>query len=289
MQTKPHEIITVDTGPEPVKQRHIGRYIALTIVALIVMFPVYSALLVAMKPLRELRDLGMLLPTDLSFSAFGEAWSDAHMGRYMFNSALVSFFIMVGQVTTSIAAGYAFAFLRIPFKTAIFLLFLATLMVPTEVTIVANFETIQNLGWIDTYQALIVPFLAFAFGTFMMRQAFLGIPTELRDAARMDGYGHWGFMIRVAIPLVRPSIGALSVFSFLLAWNQYLWPLLVTNDQDVRTVQIGLKQLLGEAAGAGSLPIQMAGTILAALPIIIIIIFFERQLIRGLTSGAVKG
>jgi sn-glycerol 3-phosphate transport system permease protein len=279
----PTEAVTV------AKNRHIGRYVALTLVALAVMFPIYSALLVAMKPLADLRDLGMLLPTNLRFSNFTEAFTDARMGRYMVNSAIVSVFIMIGQVLTSIAAGYAFAFLRIPFKTVIFLLFLATLMVPTEVTIVANFETIQNFGWIDTYQALIVPFLAFAFGTFMMRQAFLGIPTELRDAARMDGYGHWGFMTRVAIPLVRPAIAALSVFSFLLAWNQYLWPLLVTNDADVRTVQIGLKQLAGEAAGASSLPIQMAGTILAALPVIIIIIFFERQLIRGLTSGAVKG
>lgn len=271
------------------RQHNFGRYLALTVIALVVLFPVYSALIVAMKPLSELRDLGMLLPTNLTLSNFGKAFTDANMGRYLYNSAVVSTFIMAAQVLTSIAAGYAFAFLRIPLKAVIFLAFLATLMVPTEVTIVANFETIQNLEWVDTYQALIVPFMAFAFGTFMMRQAFLGIPTELRDAARMDGYGHWGFMTRVAIPLVRPSIAALSVFSFLLAWNQYLWPLLVTNDKDVRTVQIGLKQLAGDAAGASSLPIQMAGTILAALPIIIIIVFFERQLIRGLTSGAVKG
>jgi sn-glycerol 3-phosphate transport system permease protein len=276
-------------GVDPGGGRHIGRYVALTAVAFIILFPVYAALIVALKPLSELRDLGMLLPTNLELSNFSKAFTDAHMGRYLINSAIVSTFIMVGQVLTSIAAGYAFAFLRIPLKAVIFLLFLATLMVPTEVTIVANFETIQNFGWVDTYEALIVPFLAFAFGTFMMRQAFLGIPSELRDAARMDGYGHWGFMTRVAIPLVRPSIAALSVFSFLLAWNQYLWPLLVTNDPDVRTVQIGLKQLAGDAAGASSLPVQMAGTIIAALPIILMIIFFERHLIRGLTSGAVKG
>jgi sn-glycerol 3-phosphate transport system permease protein len=280
-------VITAPTSSEPRPRRSVGRYIGLTIVAAIILFPVYCALIVALKPVAELRDLGVLIPTNLEFSNFREAFNDAHMGRYMFNSAVVSVCITAGQVLTSIAAGYAFAFLRIPFKSAIFLLFLATLMVPTEVTIVANFETIANLGWENSYRAMIVPFLAFAFGTFMMRQAFLGIPTELRDAARMDGYGDWGFMTRVAIPLVRPSIAALSVFSFLLAWNQYLWPLLVTNDVDTRTVQIGIRQLAGESAG--SLSVQMAGTVLAAMPIVLIIIFFERHLVRGLTSGAVKG
>ena len=285
----PTDSVPTDSVPTVTvpKQRHIGRYVMLTIVAIVVLFPVYCALMVALKPLSELRNIGILIPRNLEFSNFSTAFNDANMGRYMINSAIVSALIMVGQVLTSIAAGYAFAFLRMPLKTAIFLVFLATLMVPTEVTIVANFETIQNLDWEDSYQALVVPFLAFAFGTFMMRQAFLGIPTELRDAARMDGYGHWGFMTRVAVPLVRPSIAALSVFSFLLAWNQYLWPLLVTNDKDIRTVQIGIRSLVADSGG--TLPVQMAGTVLAALPIILIIIFFERHLIRGLTSGAVKG
>jgi sn-glycerol 3-phosphate transport system permease protein len=132
-----------------------------------------------------------------------------------------------------------------------------------------------------------VPFVAFAFGTFLLRQAFLGLPRDLHDAAIVDGHGHLGYLVKVAVPLARPSIAALTVFSFLGAWNQYLWPLLVTNDDRHRTVQIGLKQLA--AANSASLNIVMAGTLLAALPIVVVLVVFERHLVRGLTAGAVKG
>ena len=146
-------------------------------------------------------------------------------------------------MVTAILAGYAFAFLRFPFKRTLFVVFLATLMVPFEVTIVTNVTTISDLGWYDTYAGLAVPFLATGFGAFLMRQAFLTCPHDLRDAAALDGYGHWRFMWRVAVPLARPAVAALAVFAFLAAWNQYLWPLLVTKDDRLRTVQIGLKQL----------------------------------------------
>jgi sn-glycerol 3-phosphate transport system permease protein len=209
------------------------------------------------------------------------------MSRYLVNSAIVTVAIVVCQVSTSILAAYAFAFIDFPLKRTIFFAFLATLMVPAEATIVANYETVQKLHWLDSYQALVVPFMAFAFGTFLLRQAFLGVPQDLRDAAAMDGYGHWGFLRHVAVPLARPSIAALTVFSFLLAWNQYLWPLLVTNDDRHRTVQIGLKALSG--ADVGKLNLIMAGTVIAALPIFLLLVLFQRHLVRGLTSGAVKG
>jgi sn-glycerol 3-phosphate transport system permease protein len=165
------------------------------------------------------------------------------MGTYLKNSFIVTFFITVGQVLTAILAGYAFAFLRFPFKRTLFVVFLATLMVPFEVTIVTNVSTISDLGWYNTYAGLAVPFLATGFGAFLMRQAFLTLPGELRDAAALDGYGHWRFLWRVAVPLARPAVAALTVFAFLAAWNQYLWPLLITKDDKLRTVQIGLKQL----------------------------------------------
>jgi sn-glycerol 3-phosphate transport system permease protein len=200
---------------------------------------------------------------------------------------VVTTIIVVAQVVTSILAGYAFAFLRFPFKRLIFLVFLATLMVPAEVTIVANYETIQDLGWIDSYLGLTVPFMATAFGTFLLRQTFLQVPQDLRDAAAMDGYGHWGFMTSVAVPLARPAIAALTVFSFLLSWNQYLWPLLVTNSEDYRTVQIGLKALA--SSNIDQINMVLAGTVVAGLPIFVLLVLFQRQLVRGLTSGAVKG
>jgi sn-glycerol 3-phosphate transport system permease protein len=262
-------------------------YLVLVVVAAIVLFPLYAALLVAIQPVGELTDMGMLVPNDVSFSVFVDAFRDAELARYMVNSAIVALAITAGQVVTSILAAYSFAYLRYPGRGLLFVVFLATLMVPTEVAIVANYETVQELGWTDSYQGLIVPFLAFAFGTFLVRQAFLGVPRDLRDAAVIDGYGHWGFLTRVAVPLARPQIAALAVFSFLGAWNQYLWPLLVTNEDRYRTVQIGLKQLA--AANVISFNLVMAGTILAAVPIFVLLVVFERQLVRGLTAGAVKG
>jgi len=202
-------------------------------------------------------------------------------------SAVVTIAIVVSQVVTSILAAYAFAFLEFPFKRLVFVVFLATLMVPAEATIVANYETVQHFGWLDTYQALVVPFMATAYGTFLLRQAFLGVPRDLRDAAAMDGYGHWGFLRGVAVPLARPAIAAFTVFSFLLGWNQYLWPLLVTNGDAHRTVQIGLKAISG--ASLTRLNLASAGTVIAALPIFVLLLLFQRHLVRGLTSGAVKG
>ena len=268
--------------------RRVGRYVLLTIAAVLMFLPVYTALAGSVQPTSRLFDFpGVLIPRSIDFSPYGDAFRIGRLGRYLANSALVTSVIVVGQVTTSILAAYAFAFLRFPFKRVVFLTFLATLMVPAEVTIVANFETIQDLGWIDSYQGLTVPFLATAFGTFLLRQTFLQVPQDLRDAAALDGYGHWGFLRGVAVPLARPAIAALTVFSFLLSWNQYLWPLLVTNEEDYRTVQIGLKALA--ATNIDQINVVLAGTVIAGAPIFLLLVLFQRQLVRGLTSGAVKG
>lgn len=268
--------------------RNVLHYGGLGIAAAVVLFPIYCAAVVAVQPAARLLEFpGILIPTHPDFSTFGDAFNRGHLGRYLVNSAVASSIITVGQTITSVLAAYAFAFLRFRWKTVVFTLFLATLMVPSEVTIVANLQTIDALGWRDTFQGLTAPFLAFAFGTFLIRQAFLGIPSELRDAAAIDGYGHWGFLRHVAVPLARPAIAALGLFSFLLAWNQYLWPLLITEDANMRTVQIGLKSL---ASGrVDELNLVMAGTVVAALPILLLLLAFQRNLVRGLTSGAIKG
>jgi sn-glycerol 3-phosphate transport system permease protein len=268
--------------------RRAGRYLLLTVAAVIMFLPVYTAVAGSVQPTSRLFDFpGVLIPRSIDLSTYSDAFRVGHLGRYLVNSAVVTTIIVVAQVVTSILAGYAFAFLRFPFKRLIFLVFLATLMVPAEVTIVANYETIQDLGWNDSYLGLTVPFMATAFGTFLLRQTFLQVPQDLRDAAAMDGYGHWGFMTSVAVPLARPAIAALTVFSFLLSWNQYLWPLLVTNSEDYRTVQIGLKALA--SSNIDQINMVLAGTVVAGLPIFVLLVLFQRQLVRGLTSGAVKG
>ena len=177
--------------------------------------------------------------------------------------------------------------LDFPGRNVLFVVFLATLLVPVEATLVVNRRTVDSLGWLNSYQALAVPFLATAFGTFLIRQVFLTLPRDLRDAAAIDGVGHLGFLRHVAVPLVRPTIGAMASLAFLSTWNQYLWPNLVTTNADMYTLQSGLKSL---AQGNLDQPnLVMAGVIIAFLPIVIVLLVFQRQLVRGLTSGAVKG
>jgi sn-glycerol 3-phosphate transport system permease protein len=264
------------------------RYLLLTVLAVVVLFPLYMTLVNSLlKPSQIAARPPTFFPTNPEWSTYTEAWNEGHMGRYLLNSAIVTTIITVGQVVTAILAGYAFAFLEFPLKRTLFLVFLATLMVPFEVTIVTNLATINSLGWYDSYQGLAVPFLATGFGAFLMRQAFLQVPRDLQDAASLDGFGHWRFMTRVAVPLARPAVAALSVFAFLGAWNQYLWPLLVTKDEKFRTVQIGLKQL--RATSIQDVNVTFAGVIIAALPLVILLLVFQKQLVRGLTAGAVKG
>ncbi|HEY8544905.1 MAG TPA: carbohydrate ABC transporter permease [Acidimicrobiales bacterium] len=264
------------------------RYLVLTVLAFIVLFPVYVTVVGSLLLPEQLTSRPpTLFPNDPQWGSYSEAWTDGHFGTYLWNSAVVTAMITLGQLVTSILAGYAFAMLEFPFKRTIFVVFLATMMVPFEVTIITNLQTVTDLHWYDTYAGLAVPFLATGFGAFLLRQAFLQIPADLRDAATIDGYGHLKFLVRVAVPLARPSIAALAVFSFLGAWNQYLWPLLVTEDDRLRTVQIGLRQL--RSTQLDEINVTLAGTVLAALPLVVLLILFQKQLIRGLTTGAVKG
>lgn len=266
----------------------IGRYVLITALAFIVIFPIYITVVNSLlQPDQIASQPPRFVPTDPQWHTYDDAWDGGHMGKYLRNSFIVTGIITVGQVVTAILAGYAFAFLEFPLKRTLFVAFLATLMVPFEVTIVTNLQTMDSLGWLDTYQGLAVPFLATGFGAFLLRQAFLQVPRDLQDAASMDGYGHLRFMVRVAVPLARPAVAALTVFAFLAAWNQYLWPLLVTEDDRLRTVQIGLKQL--RQTSLDEVNVTFAGAIIAAVPLLILLIFFQKQLVRGLTAGAVKG
>jgi sn-glycerol 3-phosphate transport system permease protein len=268
--------------------RLAGRYLLLIILALIVFFPIYITVVNSLLSPGEIASRPpKLFPTDPDWGAYRTAWTQGNLGRYLLNSFIVTSVIVAGQVVTSIMAGYAFAFLEFPFRRTIFVIFLATMMIPFEVTFFTNQATIVWLGWYDTYLALTVPFLASGFGAFLIRQSFLAIPQPLRDAAELDGAGHWRFATRVAVPLARPSIAALSLFSFFAAFNQYLWPLIVTSDERLRTVQIGLRYLRGTQVD--QINVTFAGTVLAALPLFILLLLFQKHLVRGLTAGAVKG
>jgi sn-glycerol 3-phosphate transport system permease protein len=282
------EVEATRPGKRGRRLRIFGRYVALSVLAFIVLFPIYITLVNSLlQPSQIASKSPTFFPTSPQWHTYADAWGDGHLGTYLRNSFIQTGLIVVGQLVTSILAGYAFAFLRFPFKRTLFVVFLATLMVPFEITIVTNLQTINTLGWYDTFAALAVPFLATGFGAFLLRQTFLQLPKDLQDAAKLDGYGHLRFLTRVAVPLARPTIAALAVFSFLSAWNQYLWPLLVTKDDRLRTVQIGLKQL--RATSIEQVNVTLAGTVLAFIPLVILLLIFQKQLLRGLTAGAVKG
>ena len=281
-----------EAAPAPRKPRRrlrtIGSYTLLTAGAVIVLFPIYVTIVNSLLPLNQLvHQPPPLFPTDPQWHDYSAAWNGGQMSKYMATSAIMTAIIVVGQLVTSVLAAYAFAFLTFPFKRTLFVVCLATLMIPLEVTFITNLDTITSLHWFNSYAGLSIPFLATGFGIFLLRQAFLQIPRDLQEAAQLDGYGHMRFMTRVAVPLARPSLAALAVFSFLAAWNQYLWPLVATGGTSpLDTVQIGLKQLLGTQVS--TIPVALAGTVIAFVPLVILLLVFQKQLVRSLTAGAVK-
>ncbi len=266
----------------------VPMYVLLAASAAVILFPLYMTVVDSLQPIDKL----LAFPPDFwpdapRWSNYRAAMTDIPMPRYLLNSFIVAALITVGQVATSALAAYAFSFMRFPLRSALFFLFLSTMMVPWEVSVIPNFQTVQRLDWLDTYQALTVPFLATAFGTFLLRQHFMTLPRELKDAADIDGYGDLRFLLFVVVPLSRAALATLVVFSFLQACNQYLWPLLVTNDPNMRTVQIGIASLQAEEVQRTN--VVLAGTIIALLPMLFLVIAFQRFLVRGLTAGAVKG
>jgi ABC-type glycerol-3-phosphate transport system permease component len=183
-----------------------AQYAALVVAAVIVLGPIYVTIAYSLQPVEKIFTYPPhLIVTDPQWDTYRRAFEAGSLGRYLVNSLVVSSAITAGQVSTSILAAYAFAFLRFPAKNFVFVVFLATLMVPWEVTLIPNYQTVSTLGWIDSYQGLVVPFMATAFGTFLLRQAFLTVPRDLRDAASVDGYGHFGFMLQVVVPLSSPT------------------------------------------------------------------------------------
>jgi sn-glycerol 3-phosphate transport system permease protein len=268
--------------------KQVGWYLALTLLSLIVLFPVWMILVRALsQPIAYLTAGQPPRPVEPEWDVFSRAFRQGDLDRRLLTSAGMTLIIATAQVVTSVLAAYAFAFLRFPFRRLAFVAFMATLMLPIEVTLIANVETIRTLGWFNSFQGLTAPFLAAAFGTFLIRQGFLGIPDDLRDAAELDGYGHLGFLWHVAVPVTRPIIASFTVISFLSAWNQYLWPRSIITREAWDTIQIALPKFASE--NINQLNLGFAAAIIAALPILAILIFFQRHLIRGLTAGAVKG
>jgi sn-glycerol 3-phosphate transport system permease protein len=279
----------MNTGKDSKKlSGYVLWYIPLILAAIIIIYPIYSLLNISMLGDAEVASYPpKLVPTSFLIENFTRALALAPLGRYLFNSTVQSSMVMLGQLITACLAAYAFAFIDFKYRNFFFLVFMATMMIPWEATIIPNYLTIKEWGLTDTYWGLAIPFMATGFGTFLLRQFFLKIPNELKDAAEIDGCGSLRFLTMIVLPLARPALGTLAVYSFLQTYNQYLWPLLITNDQSMRTVQIGLTLLQDEDQFKTN--VVAAGVMIILVPTFALFIFSNKQLIRGLTAGAVKG
>ena len=281
-----------EAPPEPVNRSWIGSaawYVVLSALALLVLLPVWLTLMRALStPAAAVKPgASPFVPHQIQWDVFRRAIDQGDLWSALYRSMVVTLLITFGQVFTSLLAAYAFAYLRFPFKRVIFAVFMATLLLPIEVTLLPNLHTVRDLNWFNSFQGMAVPFMATALGTFLIRQGFLGIPADIRDATRLEGYGHWAYLWKFAVPLTRPVIASFTVISFLTAYNQYLWPRAVITDTDNwATMQIALRGLTSTPETSN---IAVAGALVAAIPIVILLILFSRQIVQGLTAGAVKG
>ena len=262
-------------------------YAALSIVALLVLLPLLFALSLSVQgPTLS----PTLLPdfSKLDWSSFQDVFrEEPNLTRWIINSFVVSLAVTLGQLITSALAAYALANIDFPWKPLFFFVFLGSLMIPWESTIIPNYLTITRLGWKDSYQGLIIPFMASGFGVFLLRQHFKAIPRDLYEAAVIDGCSSTRYLWSILVPLSRPALATLAVYTFLNTWNQYYWPLLIVDSPEWRTTQIGITAFRSSEVTIYNL--QMASTIIVMLPTLILLVLGQRHLVSGLTAGALKG
>lgn len=259
-------------------------------IGLIVSLPIFIALFTSFKlPTEVITFPPRVFPTEWTTQNYISAWHSNPFGRFMINSFIQTSLITLGQVAFSVLAAYAFAILEFPGRNLFFYIILGSLMIPFELTVIPNFQLISSLDWANTYQGLAVPFLASAFGVFMLRQFFLSVPKELHDAATIDGAGNWRYLWQILVPLSKGSIGAFAIFAFLSAYNQYLWPLIITNDINMRTTQIGIRFFMVNLERGADWGAVMAATIIVSAPTLIAFLIAQKQLVKGIAMTGLKG
>lgn len=227
------------------------------------------------------------IPDPATLENFRQIFDLYPIGRMFFNSLVVAVAVTFGQLITCSMAAYAFARLKFRGQNVVFLLYLATLMVPFQVTITPLFIMMRIFGWINTYQGLILPGVFSAFGTFMLRQAFMTIPTEYEEAAYMDGASPLTIFLRIILPLSKPSLATLSVFSFMGSWNSFLWPLFIVREETLMTLPVGLATLQGRWITEWNL--VMAGSVITVLPMLLLYLFAQKYLVQGYVMSGLKG
>jgi sn-glycerol 3-phosphate transport system permease protein len=264
-------------------------YFALALAVVIVGIPIYWMLIAAFKTNQEIFTAPPTwIPLAPTLANFPAAWNQAPFGNFYVNSILYTLVSGSAKLLQAIFSAYAFAFLRFPRKNVVFLLLLAALMIPDEFTVLPNFLTLANFGWVNTYQGLLLPGFVSAFGTFLLRQHFLSLPREVLEAARVDGAGHLRTLWNIVLPMSRPVLATLVLLTAVQRWNDYLWPLIITNSAEMRTLSVGIALLFAKETGT-QWGMVMAGTIFVVLPVLMLFLLLQRHIVEGIAAGAVKG
>lgn len=268
--------------------KRILAHVVLYTIAFLTVAPFLWMIMTSFKPLSEILVYPPTWwPDEFTFENYVDAFSAAPFGRFYVNSLFVATVVTIGQLITCSMAAYVFARMKFRGRDVLFYIFLGTMMVPAHVTMIPSFMILYWLGWIDSYAALIVPGLASAFGTFLLRQFFMTIPKELEEAAFIDGCSRFGVLRRIIIPLAKPALATLAIFTFMALFNDFLWALIVINSQEMYTVQLGLAIFRDRYTTEwGSL---MAGSVVATLPILIVFFFAQKYFIKGITLSGMKG
>ncbi len=262
--------------------------ILLSLVALLFLVPIIWMVLSALKPSAEVFTVPpKLFGSEVLFSNFAEAWNYLPFGRFILNTLFVAGVGTLITLVASTTAGYAFARLNFKFQGGLFILYLSTLIVPQEVIVIPMFLVMQQLHWVNSYQALILPWAFTAFGTFLLRQFFITIPRELEESAKIDGCGHVRILRSIIIPIAAPAIAVLAVFTFISYWNSFLWPLIIVNDTSKMTVPLGLELFLGQQGQRWEL--LMAAATISMVPTVILVIALQKYLVKGIALSGLGG
>lgn len=267
----------------------LSAHLILALGSVVMILPFFWMLSTSLKSYPETLALPIKwLPASPQWHNYLDAWkAQAYFGRYFLNSFTVAFATLIGDVIFSILAAYAFARMRFLGRSLLFMLLLATMMVPGEVLLVPNFLTLRQLGWYNTLYALIIPWTVSVFAIFLLRQHFLQIPNELQEAAYLDGAGHTRFLVQVVVPLSRPPIATIALLKFIGSWNAFLWPLVATDKPQLRTVPIGLMALMNEQGPRYH--IWMAAAALALIPVVGLFLIAQRQFLESVARSGLKG
>lgn len=289
------DVQAVPIAAEPAPRAHrrrprIGSYMLMVIIVILMVLPFAWMLSTSLKSQQYiLTTTPQLIPNPITFESYQALSEKIDLPRIFFNSIFVAVVGTGGQIL--IAAMAAFAFSRITWRgrNAVFVLYLATMMIPSVVLVLPQFILVRQLGWMNSYAALIVPGLFSAFGTFLLRQSFLTLPRDFEEAAFVDGANYWTIFWRISLPLSKPALATLAIFSFMGWWNSYLWPLFVARKDEMMTLPVALASLQGGPRALTEWNIVMAGSVVAVLPILIVYLVAQRWFVSGVVSSGIKG